>query len=253
MTTSSLCTFNPRWRILLHDVGIPSDQVLHRSGLPGDLFERGEVLLRTEECLWLWRHVVELSGDPAFQIRVGENLSMEALSFPVVASLCSPDLNTALVRLARYKRLVVPMELHVDRDARGTALSFEWPRSALGAHGAHGVHEKVPSSLVTMELVFFVQLARLATRTRVTPLVVTAPHPPEPKADYATYLGVTVRRGEKPTILFSIADATRPFLTANEEMWDVFEPELEKRIAELNERSRSSELSLHDAGLIGEA
>jgi AraC-like DNA-binding protein len=150
---------------------------------------------------------------------------VEAFDPPIFAALCSPDLNTALGRISRYKRLVCPMRLHVHVGERATTLELQWLDAAA----------EPPASLVATELVFFVQLSRIATRARIQPLEVRAPHPPEPEDKYTEYFGVAVRQGPSPLISFSPADAARPFLTANEKMWQVFEPELQKRLSELDE------------------
>ena len=91
------------------------------------------------------------------------------------------------------------------------------------------------------EQVFFVQLARIATRTRVIPFKVRAPLPQEPGDEYTEYFGVAVRRGSGPAITFTAEDARRPFLTANEKMWDSFEPDLQRRLAELEEEATTSD------------
>jgi AraC-like DNA-binding protein len=94
---------------------------------------------------------------------------------------------------------------------------------------------------VTFELLFFVFLARLGTRESVRPVEVVTPQPPEPAAAYAEFLGERVRRGTVRSLRFSETDATLPFLTSNEGMWNVFEPELRRRLAELDESATVAE------------
>jgi AraC-like DNA-binding protein len=89
--------------------------------------------------------------------------------------------------------------------------------------------------------VFFAQLARIATRTRICPLKVKSPQALEPKDEFAEYFGVTVQRGSRPLIAFKAADAEQPFLTANEEMWKSFEPHLRKKLSELDESATTTD------------
>jgi AraC-like DNA-binding protein len=96
-------------------------------------------------------------------------------------------------------------------------------------------------SLVATELVFFVQLSRIATRIRIRPLEVIAPHPPQPKDEYAEYFGVAVQQGPSPELSFKAEDAALPFLTANEKMWEFFEPDLQKRLSELDESASTAD------------
>ncbi|MBV5332483.1 AraC family transcriptional regulator, partial [bacterium] len=64
------------------------------------------------------------------------------------ACLCSPDLNTALQRLAQYKRLVGPLTMDVAITAKATKVTL----------ACYGNTHAIPRSLGTTELVFFTQL-----------------------------------------------------------------------------------------------
>ncbi len=136
------------------------------------------------------------------------------------------------------------MALHVKVGRKATTLELEWLETSL----------RPPASLVGSELVFFVQLARMATRTRVCPVAVKSPHDLEPRSEYAEYFGVEPRRGARPVISFDREDAELPFVTANEAMWKTFEPTLRERLSELDEsattadRVRAALLELLPAG-----
>ena len=60
-----------------------------------------------------------------------------------------------------------------------------------------------------------------------------APEPPADPDAYRDYLGINVTAGPSQAVTFSAVDAGRPFLTANDSMWDTFEPELRRRLSEL--------------------
>ena len=225
MARSNSFPVNPGLRVLLNDLGIRPANVLRRAGLPEDVLGRAKAVLSTDEYFRLWQGIEAESGDPVLPLRIGAALSVEVFDPPIFAALCSPNLNTALSRLATYKRLICPMALHVDVGPKATTLELEWLDTST----------KPSTALVGTEIVFFVQLARIATRTRVCPLKVRSPQVMEPKDEYAEYFGVRAQRGPRPLISFSSADAETPFLTANEEMWKTFEPHLQKRLSELDE------------------
>ena len=244
MTKVHSYTVNPGWRILLLDLGLSPANILKRAGLPDDLFGRERASLSTDEYFRLWNGIWEEAADPLLPLRIAENLSVEAFDPAIFAAMCSPDLNRALERIARYKKLVCPMRLHLDVGRKSTALEIEWLDTAT----------KPPVSLVGVELLFFVQLARMATRADISPLELKAPLPPEPMEPYQEYFGITVKKGPRPRIVFKAADAALPFLTANEAMWQSFEPELKRRLSELDEsatvtdRVRSALLELLPSG-----
>jgi AraC-like DNA-binding protein len=93
---------------------------------------------------------------------------------------------------------------------------------------------------MAFKLVFFVQLARLATRSAVHPLRVGWPAPALSARDaraYANWFGVPVEDLAAPTVVFAAEDMQRPFLTANHGMWTFFEPALRQRLADLEQHA----------------
>lgn len=217
---------NPGWRLVLTDLGISPTSVVRRAGLPGDLFARPHPALAPDDYFRLWRAVEAEAGDPTLAIRIAQAASAETFDPPVFAALCSADLNRALARIAIYKRLVGPMALTVEVGARDTVLGFRFLDPAADP----------PPIMLATELCFFVQLARTATRHPIRPRAVTAPMPPG-AGEFTTFLGAPITRGPVASITFAAADAARPFLTADEPMWQFFEPVLRRRLADLDERA----------------
>jgi len=234
----------PRMQVLLKDIGVSPVGALRRAGLPDDLFNRGSLSLSTSEWFQLWLGIEAEAANPTLPLAIGQAISFESFDPTIFAALCSPDLITAFARLGRYKKLCVPQELRVDARSTGTRLEVRWLDAEM----------KPPPMVVLTELVFLVQLARLATREKVCPRKVTSPVVPKREADYTRFFGVPLQRSEHPSLLFSAGDALRPLLTANEEMWKFFEPHLQKRLSVLEgtvsttERVRGALLELLPSG-----
>lgn len=224
-------TLFPGWQILLKDLGIRPADVLRRAGLPDDLLTRSSVLLSTEKYFDFWRGLEREANDPLLPLRIGRAISFEIFDAPIFAAMCSPDLNTAVRRISRFKKLIGPMALHVDKEDTATTLELEWLDKT----------QEPPIFLAATELVFFVQLARLATREEIRPVAVTTPDPPKPAKAYAEYFGRQIESGPSHAVTFSAKDAARPFLTANAKLWDFFEPELRRRLSELDETATMSD------------
>lgn len=231
MTQPAPYLLPPAARLMLEDLGLDVPSVLKRAALPGDLFARVRVSLSGEAYFRLWQAIADEARDPKLPIRAGSGVPVEGFDPSLFAALSSPDLNTALTRFALYKRLLAPMALHVDATEGGTRLELEWLDKTLAP----------PAALVLMELVFFVAFARTATRSDVRPLEVRSPHAPHDPAAFREFFGVDVKRGATPSLRFSRADATRPFLTANESMWNAFEPALKQRMSELDHTATTGE------------
>ncbi|MCA0175960.1 MAG: AraC family transcriptional regulator [Proteobacteria bacterium] len=222
------------WRTLLADFGLKPEHVLRKAGLPEDLFSRAERGLNTDEYFRFWRALEQEAGDPLFALHLVEKVSAEVFDPPLFAALCSANLMQAVQRLAKYKQLVAPMSLAVGVDGAGSlTVSPRWL----------SVQTEVPYALQVAEVAFLLRLARLATREPVQALRVELPQlPPSACArDYKRFFGVPVQRGDAPRIGFAAADALRPFLTVNEGMWRVFEPDLRRRLSQLDAAATTGE------------
>jgi AraC-like DNA-binding protein len=222
------------WQALLKDFGLRSSHVLRHSGLPDDLFSRTGHGLTTNEYFRFWRALEAEAGDAMFPIRIIETVTAEVFNPPLFAALCSANLMQAVQRLAKYKQLVAPMSLEVNVGKAGElTVSPRW----------QSVQTEVPYSLQVAEVGFFLQLARLATREPVKALRVSLLElPPGTYAKrYENFFGVPIQQGDHPSIAFAAADTMRPFITANEGMWRVFEPDLSRRLSELDATATTTE------------
>lgn len=219
------------WAILLKDLGIRADDVLRRARLPVDLLTRDHPKLSVDDYFRLWHALDAESGDAALPLRIGQAISPEAFHPPIFAAFCSPNLRIAAGRIATYKRLLAPMTMRVESRPEGFFVGPRWDDPAI----------ELPISLAATELVFLVQLARLGTRETIRPLRVVSSVPMDPAADYEAFFGVAPTRGDAHGVFFDPVDADRPFLTASEAMWETFEPELRRRLAELDATASTAE------------
>jgi AraC-like DNA-binding protein len=214
------------WRPILKDLGVSSANVLRRAGLPEDLLNRPSVVrLNTIDFYRFWESVTDELDDPLFPLRLCKAIRGDSFSPPLFAALCSPNLLVAIKRIAHYKRLVAPLRLIVQDDDSNVTLGLEWISNVL----------KPPISLVVAELLFFVTLARIGTRESIKPLVISTDKLPTPIEPYEEFLGVKIEKADFHKITFSRSDALLPFLTSNEDLWAVFEPELRMRLVALDQ------------------
>jgi AraC-like DNA-binding protein len=223
-------TLDPGIRALLRDLRIPPGRLLRRAQLPAGLLQGGPVALATEEYFRFWDALDAEAEDPNLAVAIGQAISVEMFSPPLFAALCSPNLQVAARRIATYKPLIGPMGTDITQDSTGLTVTYRWPAGMTP-----------PQLLATTELVFWVALARIATRHHVRPARVTAPQlPPDPDTA-AGYFGVRVRTGPTWSISFAAEDAARPFLTENEPIWQFFAPELRSRLTDLHTAASTAE------------
>ena len=211
------------WLIIMRDLGIEPRNVLRRARLPEDLFHREPARLPVAEYCRLWEAIEAEAGDSLLPLRAADAMSPEAFHPSIFAALCSGDFTVAARRIAQYKKLIAPMTVEIDDREDGFFVGMRWDDPGL----------QLPPVLAAVELVFLTQIARIATRERIEPLKVESPHPMEPAEAYAEYFGVEPRCSERHGVTFDPADARRPFLTADEALWEAFEPELRRRLSKL--------------------
>ncbi len=218
-------------RALFKDLGAEPEDVLRLAGLPHDLFGRDSARLTSDEYYRLWSGLEQALGDRSAAVALAEALRGDWFTPPMFAALASPTFAVAVERIGRYKPLIAPLRLGIQTDASALTVELEWLDAS----------HPPPPSLVAMELLFFVGLARLGTRERIQPRRVTAPELPGHSGALAAFLGVPVERGDAPRLEFARADAERAFLTSNPAMWATFEPELRRRLAEVDAAARTEE------------
>lgn len=214
-------SLDPGFRVFVHDLRLSWPRVLRRAGLsPAMASDGAPALLTPAEYYAFWTALQDEAGERDLAVDVGTAVSPETFSPPVLAALASPNLSMAAQRIATYKPLVGPLTLDVTNGPQGLRIAYSWP-SAL----------RPPALLTTSELVFWVALARTATRHHVRPTNITIPELPVDVAGVEAFLGARIHRGDQHTITFAEADADRPFLTQNEALWNVLAPDLRERLA----------------------
>ena len=216
-------SLGPGWKGILAELGVSHEEVLRRAQLPEDLLNRDDPRLPAEQFYAFSAALEAVFDDARLPLFLVEAMSPEFFTPPVFAALCSPNLETAARRLSRFKPLMGPIDLRVTSDESGLELEYHWRETAISP----------PALLSGSEILFIVKLARLGTRHHVRPTRVRLPALPPAHQDYEEWLGVRIERGSPLSVHFSVEDATRPFLSANGAMWEIFEPELRRRLAEV--------------------
>ncbi|KZM40597.1 AraC family transcriptional regulator [Marinomonas sp. SBI22] len=229
MKRASKFAISPQWKLMLLDMGIDPQLVLAYAKLPADLYNQKQASVTPSEYFQLWLAIDKASGDMDLPLVFAKNMKAESFDAPIFASICSPNLNIALTRLSQYKPLIGPMIMDIQQDNQATKLSIS----------CYDYHEDLPLSLSLSELVFFTQLARLATREKIIPLAIELPELPHNLNDYEAYFGCRLTKAKALSIHFRAEDADKPFLTQNLIMWEFFEDKLNQKLADLDSNAKT--------------
>ena len=214
---------NGRYGDLLAFFGISVEEVLKKAQLPGDAFQHRTVTMREEDYYRFVETVGSFVPDSRLAIQIATTNKIENFSPPIFAAYCSKNAAVCLERLARYKKLIGPMVMHITRTEEETTVRFATEDEV----------NELPRFLIEMEFAFLVGLIRRTTREPVNPVHIRMKQPTADAA-FTEYFNIPAEQAEENSISFRNADMLLPFISYDEAMWDYFEPELARRLAELD-------------------
>ena len=214
---------HPGWKVILMDLGINPEEALRLAGLPLDLFNRENATVSPKEFFDFWQALEDIAQGRELPLEIGQILSVESFDPTTFACLCSPNMNVAIERLSHYKTLIGPLKLILDKDDKYTRIRIQVANTT----------SKTPRFFAATELVFLTKLIRLATRQNIKPTRIEVSSRLGQLETYTDYFGTIPLLSDVDAITFKASDAQQPFLIQSEAMWDFFEPELKKRLAQL--------------------
>ena len=211
----------------LEMIGVRVGEALKTAGVPEDLFSRKKPVLDEADYYRLMDAVGAQITDPQLPIMVASADNIESFSPPVFAAYCSKNGRVCLERLSRYKRIIAPMRYELSEGDSEVRLEISASADTL----------TMPQFLVETEMVFVVHIIRTATKAPISPVAVRMQTPVNNDA-FRKFLGCEVQTGDVNALVFQSEDLEKPFVSYNENMWEFFEPELQKRLYEM-ERDES--------------
>ena len=208
----------------LEMIGVRVGEALKKAGVPEDLFSRKKPVLDEADYYRFMDAVGSQITDPQMPIKVASADNIETFSPPIFAAYCSKNAKVCCERLARHKRLIAPMRYVITEEGETMTLEIAASREEL----------KMPQFLVESEMVFILHIIRRATKAEIKPVEVRMTNPPEADA-FAKYAGCPVKKDATNALVFWAEDMEIPFISYNEAMWEFFEPELQKRLYEMEQ------------------
>lgn len=211
-----------RYSSLLSSVGLSVREILIRSELPEDLFSRKNIRLTQEEYFRFMESIGEIMADESNLIKIATAEGIETFSPPIFAAFCSKNSQTCIERLAQYKKLIGPIIFLTRKEEKNFTIELTIEEK----------YNKIPLFLEVSEFVFLINLIRRATKDNIIPVKITLQNSIKSK-ELEKYFGCRIQKGDKSILALSLNDSLKPFVSENEVMWDYFEPELKRRLSEL--------------------
>lgn len=207
----------------LEELGVSPPEVLRHAGLPAGLFDQEKILVSTEELFALHRSLAEVSRDPAIGLKLGTEQRLERYDPIAIAAVSARSFRDALERLARYKQLTCPEEIHIAEQGDQSRVQFRWLLAG----------ETEPEVLVDLCFAWIVGIARRGTNDLVQPRQIELRGPERNRSMYEAHFGCPVRfEALVNTIVFDRADGDRPFVTHNAELLAILAPQLEAELSQ---------------------
>lgn len=235
-----------RYKELLQSFGIHVQEVLRKAQIPEDIFSRPTIAMEEEAYYRFLETVGDMVNDPKLPVLLSTTDRIESFSPPIFAAWCSKNGNICIDRLARYKPLIGPMSFALTEDGTTKTIELKAGKPDL----------TIPSFLVQSEFAFVTGIIRKATQESICPVQVEMTAPPEDPF-FSDYLQIPVQKGKTNRITFQKLDLEKPFISANDAMWSYFQPELAKRLSDLemddstSARVRSALSELLPGGMFG--
>ncbi len=213
---------------LLESYGISVEEILRRARLPIDVFLKENPCLAAEEYFNFMQAIESLVPDKKIPVQLATSENIETISPPIFAAYCSTNAGECIKRIAQYKALAGAVIFKVSESADGITVEI------LGEENL-----ELPEIIVGIEMTLLLNLIRKATKKNIVPSKVCVKKCFD-NPEYEKFLGCKAKIGAENSISFSLEDARIPFITRNDSMWNFFEPELKKRLSEMESDSSFS-------------
>ncbi|MDD3140140.1 MAG: AraC family transcriptional regulator [Lachnospiraceae bacterium] len=207
---------------ILNHFGIEVGEALRKAGVAEDVFSRENPSMTENEYYDFMSAVGNLvpSSDTAIQIVSVDQI--ESFSPPIFACFCSKNGMNCIERLAKYKNLIGPLKFNINNNDEIVSIEMTGSNS----------ESVLPLFLVEAEMAFLIQIIRKATKEEIVPVDVMMTTIPNDNS-FAEFAGSEITKGNTNVICFQRSDLFVPFISRNDSMWNYFEPELSKRLSEL--------------------
>jgi AraC-like DNA-binding protein len=205
----------------LVELGVLPADVLRQAGLPTGLLDQERILVSTEELFALYRGLGQASRDPAIGLKLGTEPRIERYDPIAIAAVSARSFRDALQRLARYKQLTCPEELHVAERGDESRVQFRWLLA----------QETEPPVLVDVCFARVLDIARRGIGASVRPRRLELRGASGSREMYEAHFGCPAKLDARQnTIVFAKEDLDRPFLTHNADLFAIVAPQLEAEL-----------------------
>jgi len=235
-----------RYKDILEYHGIDASEVLRKAMLPRDILNHQTITMKEEQYYRFLDAIETASGIPGMAVKLSTSQSIERFSPPIFAAFCSKNARLCIERLAHYKKLIGPMKFEITEKEDTLTVAFLPGDPELG----------LPRFVAESEISFLLNIIRRATKKEIVPVQVCTAMDLDDDL-LQEFVGIAIERGDVNKIVFHSSDMDVPFISFDDNMWNYFEPELNRRLTDLDvddsfsARVRAALTELLPAGICG--
>ena len=219
---------NGFWRGL-KKMGLTPAAVLRHARLPISLYTGDKTFVTTAQFFALCRAMAELNPDPAAGLKLGSEVEPEHYHPGTLAALNARNYRDAVERIARYKKLCCPEEVHVSMKDDECIIETSWAYSEGDA----------PPLLTDGIFAAVVQIGRRGTQTLIRPKRVELKRAPELTGVHERFFRCPVKfRSRHDRLVLHASDLNLPFVTHNSDLLEMLDSQLERAVEEKRAKAR---------------
>ncbi|VDN47150.1 AraC-type DNA-binding protein [Petrocella atlantisensis] len=208
------------YKLLLESIGINAEWVFKKSEIPYKTAKKDGISISLEQFIKFMNTLDEVIDDKII-IEYTDIDRVMMFVPPLFAAMCAKDGINCFKTISKYKKLIGPFVLNVNTNNEKISMEFMFDNNNL----------EIPRFSIISEQVLITNIIRKATGLSIVPTKVASKY--EYGHELEKFFGIKPEKCDSNLIEFSLKDAKEPFLTSNNIMWGYLEPELTKRIKEL--------------------
>jgi AraC-like DNA-binding protein len=207
--------------IRMRALGVEPAKALKCAGLSETLLVEGPVHISTREFFDLWSALPAAGADAQFGLRLGTEVPVHKYHLAFVVALHAASVQEALAALGRYKRLVGPEEVIVERGSAEMGIQFRWTFAS----------SPIPDLLGDASFASLLLLLSRGLGKRVIPHRLELTRHAVNEEMLKRHFGCPVHFNKgRDMIVFAASLFDEPFITHNSELVEVLIPGLETQL-----------------------
>nr|WP_318540885.1 helix-turn-helix domain-containing protein [Terribacillus saccharophilus] len=201
-------------------LGIKVQEVVRKAKMPLTVITKSEVT--TEQYIALWQAFSDIIDDiEGGMLMLPTAIETSQYPPPVLAAYHARDYRDALNRMASYKKMCPPENIHIVEEGKQCIIEVSWDRTDI----------PVPPLLIGTLLVFLLELGRRGTGLPIKATSVEFTYAMNQVQVLEDYFGCPIKTvAERNRLILDKDDLDYPFVSYNDELLDILTPVLDQTL-----------------------